>query len=187
MLQGHGGPKGNERSWSDWSSLKSAVRQLLMVYSSYFTTAPGCAGGERASLLTKLQKKITPPTCAPCPCRFTKIEPRVSKLWVNHLRVAGETLSFLNFLCKTGRCIIIILLLALVVAKGWIPAVNFQLIAARWRCISMETLVVCWLVHHTERSDHRILLERWANLGSKVKPLPDSRLSLRLSSLKLLW
>ncbi len=39
----HSQLKGNERSWSDWLWLKSAVTHLLVVFSSHFTTAPGCA------------------------------------------------------------------------------------------------------------------------------------------------
>ncbi len=65
-LQHHSGLKGNERSWSDWPWLESAVTHLLIVCSSHFPPVLGCDAGAPASLLTELPKKITPPTCAPC-------------------------------------------------------------------------------------------------------------------------
>ncbi len=60
----HIGVKGNERSFFDWPWLKSAVTHLLIVFSSYFTTEPGCATDAPAFVFTKLPKNNT--YCAPC-------------------------------------------------------------------------------------------------------------------------
>ncbi len=58
--------KGNERSWSDWSWLKSAVTHLLIVYSFQLATAPDCATDVPVFLFNTLPKKIVTPTCTPC-------------------------------------------------------------------------------------------------------------------------
>lgn len=57
--------KEEERSGFNWPCLKSAAMHLLIVYSTYFTTAPSCAADTPALARAKIpQKKILTPTCA---------------------------------------------------------------------------------------------------------------------------
>ncbi len=62
--------------------LKSAGTHLLIISSSYFTSAPGCTADVPVFMFTKLSKKFPTPTCAPCAQssdlrlrRLMKVEP----------------------------------------------------------------------------------------------------------------
>ncbi len=86
MLQHHSSLKGNERSFSDWPWLKSAVKHLLIVYFSHLTTAQA-APQMHLNLCSKNYLNYHPylcpaprtQTCTWAASRFTKIKPTAFK------------------------------------------------------------------------------------------------------------